>query len=372
MVISMYIRSLGVQQIEFDTNFTWFISRSVGFLMETAVMTLVCVKIADASHKMLENLNDTKKVADLVEKCSSASVELSGVVDSLEESINNFRNTNHVITSSAETTLNDCNSSLEYVGTMQDSMKDIDQAVNVIAEKIEQMLQITDQTTEKMKNYIALMEQTADGMKRIEQATNTTEDSIKSLEDGMKEVSEFATEIGRITQQTNLLALNASIEAARAGEMGKGFSVVADEVRNLAEDSKRSSDAITGIIEKIVALLTEVHTSNSQNLTYVEEGIAQIYGAKEEAENLGGLQANSREMAEKVSESSVDTKNYSSKILEMTDEMHTLVQNSLEQASQIVQESQSQAAVTEDVKNSFGQVSQVSKDLLSISTGEES
>lgn len=339
--------------------------------MESAVMTLVCVKIAGASHKMLENLNDTKKVADLVDKCASASVELSNVVESLEGSINDFRSTNQIIADSAGTTRNDCNSSLEYVETMQDSMKDMDQAVDVIAEKIGQMLTITDQTTAKMKNYIELMEQTAHGMKRIEEATNMTENSIKSLEDGMKEVSDFATEISRITNQTNLLALNASIEAARAGEMGKGFSVVADQVRNLASDSKKSSDAIAGIIDKIVGLLTEVHTSNSKNLTYVEEGITQIYGAKEEAENLGSLQSDSREMAEKVSESSVDTKNYSSKILSMTDEMHNLVQNSLEKAEQIVQESQSQASVTESVKSSFGQVSKVSKDLLTISTTEE-
>lgn len=200
LVISLYFRSLGVQQVEFPSNFTWFVSRSVGFLMEVVVMTFVCTKIADVSHRMLEKLNDTKKVASLVDKCNEASQNLGNVVKDLEGSINDFRNTNDVISNSAEMTLGDCNSSLEYVGTMADSMKDMDDAVDVIAEKSGQMLHIADQTTEKMNNYITIMEETAEGMQKIEQSANTTGQSIHSLEEGIKEVSEFASEIGRITQ----------------------------------------------------------------------------------------------------------------------------------------------------------------------------
>lgn len=371
LVVALYFRSLNVQQVEFDSNFIWFVSRAAGFLLEVGAMTVVCVRIAASAHKLLEELNDTKQVADLVEKCNGASVDLSGVVTNLETCITDFRSTNEVIKVSAESTLEDCNNSLEYVGTVSDSMKGMNEAVEIISAKMEQMLKISDETTEKMEGYINLMEHTAEGMKNIEQSANMTEDSIKSLEAGMEEVSEFAKAIGRITQQTNLLALNASIEAARAGEMGKGFSVVAEEVRQLAEDSKKSSDAITGIIQKIVSLLNEVQTSNVQNINYVSEGIKQISGAKDEAEKLGSLQVESREMAEKISESSVDTKNYSQKVLQMIEEMHNLVQNSLKQADQIVQESKSQTVVTGEVENSFHQVSRISKDLLSISTVEE-
>lgn len=371
LVVSLYFRSRNLPQIEFDTNMTWFISRSVGFLMEMCVMTFVCVRVAASAHKMLETLNDTKQVADMVEKCNSASSDLNKVVSLLESSIREFQTTNGVITESAQATLTDCNSSLSYVDTVCDSMKDMDQAVDSIADKTEQMLQIAKETTEKMKNYIAMMEQTAAGMKNIEQSAVMTEDSIKSLESGIKEVAEFATTIGQITNQTNLLALNASIEAARAGEMGRGFSVVADEVRTLADDSKKSSDAITGIIEKIFTLLHGVQDSNTQNLKNVEEGIRRIQSASEEAGKLGDLQKESVAMAGKVSTSSEDTKAYSRKVLTMASEMHTLVQNSLNQADQIVQESQSQKKVTEDVENSFVEVNKVSKDLLAISTVHE-
>ena len=138
--------------------------------------------------------------------------------------------------------------------------------------------------TLKMQGYIHLMEQTTNDMHVIEQSAHQTEESIASLEAGMKEVSEFATTIAGITSQTNLLALNASIEAARAGEMGKGFSVVAEEVRVLADSSKQASDAISGIIQKIFSLLKEVNASNNENLNNITEGIDKLHAVVQEAD----------------------------------------------------------------------------------------
>ena len=140
------------------------------------------------------------------------------------------------------------------------------------------------QATLKMQGYIHLMEQTTNDMHDIEQSAHQTEESIASLESGMKEVSEFATTIAGITSQTNLLALNASIEAARAGEMGKGFSVVAEEVRVLADSSKQASDAISGIIQKIFSLLKEVNASNNENLNNITEGIDKLHAVVQEAD----------------------------------------------------------------------------------------
>lgn len=62
LVASLYFRSINVQQIEFETNFEWFISRSLGFLLETIVMTIVCVKIAEISHNMLVKFADTQQI----------------------------------------------------------------------------------------------------------------------------------------------------------------------------------------------------------------------------------------------------------------------------------------------------------------------
>ncbi len=243
LVLSLFLRSKGVQQVEFDTNFTWFVSRSVGFLIENIVIALVCVKIAEGARKVLESLNTTQKIAVLVEECNHASTELRA------------------------------------------------------REQSNQMVGIAGDTYEKLGEYITYMTDTAASMEKMRETATDTESSIDRLQNAMDEVSEFAQTIGSITAQTNLLALNASIEAARAGEHGKGFAVVAEEVRVLAEDSKTASESIKGIIGNIGELLEKVQDANKRNVTSIEEGLSQIDGARQEAEQIGKMQTDSRKMA---------------------------------------------------------------------------
>ncbi|MDD6037086.1 MAG: methyl-accepting chemotaxis protein [Lachnospiraceae bacterium] len=367
LVGSLYFRSLNVQQIEFATNFEWFVSRSLGFALEAVVMSIVCVKVAEASHNMLEKLADTQQTANLVEQCKNASGELSGVVEKLEECIQGFAATNNVITESATATLEDCNNSVRFADSVCSSMGELNDNVNVIVENTAQMLDISKETTEKVKGYITLLENTTEDMQEIVQSARHTEESIASLEAGMKEVSEFAATIAGITKQTNLLALNASIEAARAGEMGKGFNVVAQEVRVLADDSQKASNAISGILQNISSLLEEVRTSNQQNLDNITEGIDKLVSVGKEAESIGVLQTESGRKAENVAASSNETFAHGQQVMAMISQMQQLIESTLSNANQIVQETETQKGVTKEVQTSFVQVNDVSANLLELS-----
>lgn len=148
----------------------------------------------------------------------------------------------------------------------------------------------SDQICQHMERYVDVMDHAVEDMKVIGQKANVTEEAIHNQETSIMEISGFTDEISEITGQTNLLALNASIEASRAGEQGKGFAVVADEVRSLAERSKQSNSSITAMVSKIFDMLKDVKSSNEQNLSFVDAGIAQISSARQEALNLGRLQ----------------------------------------------------------------------------------
>lgn len=125
LVISLYFRSLNVRQIEYDTSMMWFISRSLGFLMETVVMSIICVKIAELSHQLLVKFADTKQIVSLVDECEKASEELNDVVEQLETYIHGFAGTNEIITDSAQAALNDCSESSRFVDSVKNSIHEL-------------------------------------------------------------------------------------------------------------------------------------------------------------------------------------------------------------------------------------------------------
>lgn len=125
LVVSLYFRSIDVLQVEYATNFEWFISRSLGFSLEAVVMSIVCVKLAEVSYGVLVKLADTQQTADMMEQCKKASSELGEVVEKLESCIHGFANTNHIITESAQGTLEDCNSSFKFADSVCESMGEL-------------------------------------------------------------------------------------------------------------------------------------------------------------------------------------------------------------------------------------------------------
>lgn len=109
-------------------------------------------------------------------------------------------------------------------------------------------------------------------MQMIANSVQHTMDKVNTLAEFSQRIGSISEDIKKIADQTNLLALNATIEAARAGEAGKGFSVVANEVKNLAGQTRKSTDEIGGIIEKLQSEMSNVIVSMNESSSAVGEG----------------------------------------------------------------------------------------------------
>ena len=145
------------------------------------------------------------------------------------------------------------------------SMKQVSNNAEASAEAARRALDAAEQGNRAVRD-------TLDGMQRIRSSVQATAKKIKSLGDRSLEISEIINVINDITEQTNLLALNAAIEAARAGEAGRGFAVVADEVRKLAEHSRSATKDIAALIKAIQAETNEAVVVMEEGTKEVESG----------------------------------------------------------------------------------------------------
>ncbi|MDH4161805.1 MAG: methyl-accepting chemotaxis protein [Nitrospirota bacterium] len=158
------------------------------------------------------------------------------------------------------------------ISTAVHAVNDMSHTIARMAENAEAATQTSLKATQAAVKGGTSVSETIKGMQRIRAAVQTTGKKIKGLGERSLEIGAIIEVINEIATQTNLLALNAAIEAARAGEQGKGFAVVADEVRKLAERAARATKDITSLIKGIQVETSEAVTVMEEGTREVEEG----------------------------------------------------------------------------------------------------
>lgn len=193
------------------------------------------------------------------------------------------------------------------------------------------------------------IEVTKDGMLKIVDSVESTGKLIESLSKRTNEIGEIAQVIDEIADQTNLLALNAAIEAARAGEHGRGFAVVADEVRKLAERTAKATKEIAEMIHSIQGEVEEVNTSMNNARSSVNEGMARTDEVATTLKEILESSVNVADIINQVAAASEEQSASSEQISKNVEGISAVTQQSASGIQQVAKASEDLTRLTQDL-----------------------
>lgn len=219
----------------------------------------------------------------IVKNVRSSSEQLFASSSQMTDSIQQVVQAGNSIAASTQGVADDAQTGNETLQRTKQLLTDLAQLIRTAKEKVDMAQEkslITSQAGEKGQSKV---NETVVCMQDIQNETKRTGKAIAELNEYAQQARKIIEMITALASQTNLLALNASIEAARAGEHGKGFSVVAEEVRKLAEQSDNGAHDISALIHKITDKTNSVVEAMQQSSRQVERG---VLAARETDESL--------------------------------------------------------------------------------------
>jgi methyl-accepting chemotaxis protein len=227
---------------------------------------------------------------------------LQGAFRDIREQIENVAHSVEALAATAKQVATSSQSQSSSSSAMAASVEEMAVSINTVAASATDAKKLAQDAGTISDEGGQIVEQTSSGMTAIARSVGEASQVIQTLGENSAEISNVVQVIREVADQTNLLALNAAIEAARAGEQGRGFAVVADEVRKLAERTAQSTGDISAMIGKI-------QTSASDAVEKMGKVVKQMESGQQHALEAGKRIQSIRAETSKVSDAMVEISN---------------------------------------------------------------
>ncbi len=300
--------------------------------------------LSEAFKSMTENIGKlVRDIGTAAESVNHSSNEIQGITDNAKQISEEIAKTSHELAIGAGNQASSVSDGAEMIVNMS-------RTIELVAQSSQDTHRLILDVDSSVNDGVKALDRQHDLMEKNDISTEKVVQAITLLEGKASEIQKIVGVISEIADQTNLLALNAAIEAARAGEQGKGFAVVADEVRKLAEQSASSSSDIGTLLSDIL----EKTVKSVEDVIEVQKIVSEQKNSLDETRELyQKIQDAVRiivEKAVKISEETVELQSNSDQ-----------VSNSISDVAAITEESaaatQEVAAATSDQSNSLGNIS---------------
>lgn len=318
-------------------GFIWQISRSINLQVQRLL-------------QVMQNIASTNNVGlrtDLQgrDELTSIGTYFNQLLDKFEHLISGSQAKSHQLTSSTtsmhnelEEVINQFHVQADHTTMMATSVQEMVATIGEISESTNVAVEGVQQAVRNAENGRSVVDSTLKNIDQLSTTLQSSQQSIASLNDHVEKIGGAVTIIQSIAEQTNLLALNAAIEAARAGEQGRGFAVVADEVRSLATRTHQSTEEITKVVSAIQAqmslVISDIDQCNSQGQETLHASHQLDESLRQIITDMSTIQANSERIASAIEEQGIVMNQVSGSIAEL----NTISENNMHSAQEVLSE----------------------------------
>ena len=229
----------------------------------------------------------------------------------------------------------------------------INTAIEQVAANAQAVTRDSAEAARYSRDGAKTVKETITGMEAIRTKVGLSASKVEEMGTRSEEIGAIVETIEDIASQTNLLALNAAIEAARAGEQGKGFAVVADEVRKLAERSSLATKEIAALIKGIQKTVSEAVSAMKESASEVEAGVARAYSAGEVLDNILGAAESVFKQAEEAGGAAAKVSAAAAELVEAVDTVSAVIEEN--------------TAATEEMAANSSELTQAIENIASVS-----
>ncbi len=300
-------------------------------------------------HIHTKVLSQFEKLLSNEKKMSMAAKEILNIVSSLSDFDVSMSHISFQLMDFAKEMSSLSESNLAIVEETTASMNQVNESIDITSETLDELASESEILAQKNDESIKSL-QDVEGLKNdVVKDTGIMSEKIQQLVDLSSEVGKVVDSVEVIAEQTNLLALNATIEAARAGEHGKGFAVVAEEVRKLADDTKKNLVGMRDFVSRIHLAAEDGKQSMDRTLIStgqmseeietvtdtVEENVKMLKGLMTKIDSINESMQGIRVAADEINQAMEASSTDAERLSEMTHSIHNDAARSVEFAKQI-------------------------------------